>query len=185
MKLIAGLGNPGRTHARQRHNVGFQVIDLLGQRHDIAVEKRSFGALVGKGVIEGEAVLLVKPQTFMNLSGESVQPILGYYRLSMEDLIVVHDDLDLDVGSIKVMTGAGAGGHNGVRSIIGRLSGKDFCRVRSGVGRPPAGWDPANFVLTKFSETELKTAEALIEQSADAVEMLIKEGLCATQQKYH
>ena len=185
MKLIAGLGNPGRSHARQRHNVGFQVIDLLGQRHDIVVEKRSFGALVGKGVIEGEAVLLVKPQTFMNLSGDSVQPILGYYRLGVEDLIVVHDDLDLDVGSIKVMTGAGAGGHNGVRSIIERLSGKDFCRVRAGIGRPPLKWDPADYVLTRFSDAEREAAEALVEQSADAVEMLIREGIGATQQKYH
>jgi peptidyl-tRNA hydrolase, PTH1 family len=185
VKLIAGLGNPGRTYAKQRHNVGFQVIDLLAQRHDISVEKRSFGALVGKGVIEGEAVLLVKPQTFMNLSGESVQPILGYYRLSMEELIVVHDDLDLDVGSIKIVTGAGAGGHNGVRSIIQRLSGKDFCRVRSGIGRPPKGWDPADYVLTKFSESEKDVAKTLVEQSADVVEMLIKEGINATQQKYH
>ncbi len=185
MKLIAGLGNPGRAHVGQRHNVGFCVIDLLGERHDIVIEKRSFGAFVGKGVIGGEAVLLVKPQTFMNLSGESVQPILGYYRLDMKDLVVVHDDLDLELGSIKVVTGAGAGGHNGVRSIIGRLGGKDFCRVRSGVGRPPAKWDPANYVLTRFSETEREDAVELIDRSADAVEMFIREGLTATQQKYH
>jgi len=185
VKLIAGLGNPGRVHLGQRHNVGFCVIDLLGERHDIIIEKRSFGALVGKGVIEGEAVLLVKPQTFMNLSGESVQPILGYYRLGVEDLVVVHDDLDLELGSIKVMTGAGAGGHNGVRSIIGRLSSKDFCRVRSGVGRPPSKWDPANYVLTRFSEAEQNDAAELVERSADVVEMFIREGLIATQQKYH
>lgn len=185
MKLIVGLGNPGRSYAMHRHNVGFRVIDLLAERTGISLAKRSFGAFVGKGVVAGEAALLAKPQTYMNLSGDAVGPLLGYYRLGREELIVAHDDLDLALGAIKISRGAGDGGHNGVHSIIGAVGGKDFTRVRMGIGRPPERIDAADYVLQRFGAEEEAAAEELVVRSADAVELLIREGLVRTQQEYH
>lgn len=186
MKLIVGLGNPGRSYSKHRHNVGFQVVDLLGRRYDISIEKRSFGALVGSGGIEGQEVLLAKPQTFMNLSGDAVGPLVGYHGVELEHLIVVHDDIDLDLGVLKIAKGAGDGGHNGVRSIIEALNSKDFYRVRVGIGRPAPGVDAADYVLTPFDEgNETDDAASCIERAGKAVETLIKEGLSEAQQRYH
>lgn len=185
MKLIAGLGNPGRSYARHRHNIGFLVLDALAGRHGIAIRRRSFGSLIGNGVIGDEAALLAKPQTFMNLSGDSIAPLLGYYRLSPENLVVVHDDIDLNFGQLKITRGAGHGGHNGVSSVIEALGDKDFFRVRVGVGRPPEGTDGADYVLSPFEDAEIGEVGKMIERSADAIEMLIEEGLEAAQQKYH
>ncbi|MFA5811589.1 MAG: aminoacyl-tRNA hydrolase [bacterium] len=185
MKLIAGLGNPGRTYARHRHNVGFLTLDELARRHGIEMRKRSFGALIGSGSIDGESVLLAKPETYMNLSGESVGPLLGYYRLGADSLIVVHDDLDIDLGRMKLARAAGHGGHNGVRSIMETTGTGDFTRVRIGIGRPPVGMDGANYVLAPFTEQEQETISEAIMRAADAVEMIISEGLAKAQQKYH
>ncbi|MFH0799643.1 MAG: aminoacyl-tRNA hydrolase [Pseudomonadota bacterium] len=183
--MIAGLGNPGRSYARHRHNAGFMVLDLLGRRHGIEISRKSFGALVGSGAIGGEAVILAKPQTFMNLSGDSVAPLLRYYRLGKEDLIVVHDDLDIDVGKLKLSQGAGHGGHNGIRSIFENIGASDFSRVRVGIGRPPAGMDGASYVLHPFGEEEAGDVEDAMALAADSVEMLVAKGLAAAQQKYH
>jgi PTH1 family peptidyl-tRNA hydrolase len=186
VKLIVGLGNPGRSYSKHRHNVGFRVVDLLGERHGISIDKRSFGALVGTGSIHGQEVLLAKPQTFMNLSGDAVAPLVGYYKLEPEHLIVVHDDIDLDLGVLKIVKGAGDGGHNGVRSIIGALGSKEFYRVRVGIGRSPPGVDPADYVLAPFDERgEAGDAASSIERAGEAVETLIKEGLSEAQQRYH
>lgn len=185
MIIIAGLGNPGRSYSRHRHNVGFRAVDVLGARHGIEIKKRSFGAQVGSGAIEGEAVVLAKPQTFMNISGDAVAPLVRYYRLDPEDLIVVHDDLDIELGRLKLAKGAGHGGHNGIRSIIDSLGTSDFLRVRVGIGRPPAGMDGANYVLSPFVGDEEEAAGKAIEQSADAVEVLISKGLAVAQQRYH
>lgn len=185
MKLIVGLGNPGRTYVAHRHNVGFSVVDLLAGRFGIEVNKRSFGALVGKGAFEGEDVLLAKPQTFMNLSGDAVGPLFRYYKLSLEQLIVIHDDIDIDFGKLKLARGAGHGGHNGVRSIVETLGENAFYRVRIGVGRPPANMDAADYVLQVFGEDEIEDAAKLIEDAADATETLMTKGLEAAQQKYH
>ncbi len=185
MKLIAGLGNPGRSYARHRHNVGFHVVDELARRHGIEMRKRSFGAIIGNGVISGESVLLAKPETYMNLSGESVGPLLSYFRLDMDSLIVIHDDLDIDLGRMKLARAAGHGGHNGVRSIIETLGSNDFTRVRVGVGRPPEGLDGANYVLSPFMEEETSMVAESLKRAADAVEAIIAEGLARAQQKYH
>lgn len=185
MKLIVGLGNPGRSYEANRHNIGFRVIDLLAGRHGIDVSKRSFGALVGSGSIGGTGVLLVKPQTFMNLSGDAVMPIVGFYKLPLDQMIAVHDDIDIDLGRMKLAIGAGHGGHNGIRSIIDALGENEFLRVRVGVGRPPAGMDAADYVLHDFDNLEIEVAERMICEAADATEMLIREGLLAAQQKHH
>jgi PTH1 family peptidyl-tRNA hydrolase len=185
VKLIAGLGNPGRKYSRHRHNVGFFVVDELARRHGIEGGRRSFEAQVGSGSIAGKSVLLVKPETFMNLSGEAVGPLLRYYRLSLGDLIVVHDDLDIEPGRLKLVKAAGHGGHNGVASIIEVLGDNAFTRVRVGIGRPPEGIDGANYVLSPFGTEEGAVMEAAVGRAADAVEMILAKGLAAAQQAYH
>ncbi len=185
MKLIAGLGNPGRSYSRHRHNVGFMVVDELAKRHGVAVGKNSFGALIGKGALGQEAVILAKPQRYMNLSGEPLISLLGYYKLDAESLIVIHDDLDIECGRIKVVRSAGHGGHKGISSIIGSLGHKDFIRVRVGVGRPPEYMDGADYVLSPISKDQQQAMNDAIRDAADAVEMLIEKGLVATQQKFH
>ena len=183
MKIVVGLGNPGRSYSRNRHNVGFMVIDSLAVENGVDVKKRSFGALVGKGLICGENVLLVKPQTFMNLSGDAVSPLVGYYKLSHDDLIVLHDDMDIDAGRIKISKGAGNGGHNGVRSIIDSLGRNDFLRIRLGVGRPPENIDSADYVLANFNDDAL--AQDLIKTGAKAVCECLKNSLEVAQQKFN
>lgn len=183
--MIAGLGNPGREYSRHRHNVGFMVLDALARRHGIEAKRRSFGALVGSGSMGGEAVLLAIPLTFMNCSGDAVAPLLGYYKLSPGDLVVVHDDLDLDLGRVKLARGSGHGGHNGIRSIIDALGTNDFLRVRAGIGRPPENVDPASYVLHAFDQREDDAARKLVEAAADAVEMIIEEGLDAAMRRLH
>ncbi|MBN1283255.1 MAG: aminoacyl-tRNA hydrolase [Proteobacteria bacterium] len=185
MKLIAGLGNPGRSYARQRHNAGFLVVDELAKRHGIRLAKRSFGALTGSGVLAGESVLLVKPMQYMNLSGGPVRSLLGYYRLGPDSLIVVHDDLDIEPGRIKLGRGSGHAGHNGVRSIIDELDTCDFLRVRVGVGRPPEDVDGADYVLSPFDKSEKEAVAETVAMAADAVALLVEKGLAAAQQKYH
>lgn len=186
MKLIAGLGNPGRSYSQHRHNIGFHVLDELACRHGIELRKRAFNALTGSGSIAGQAVLLAKPETFMNLSGDSVIPLLGYYKLELDDLIVVHDDLDIECGRLKLAAKGGHGGHNGIRSIMDASGGEGgFLRVRIGIGRPPAGMDPASFVLSRFADAELEEVGRTIKLAADAVEAILKEGLARAQQQYH
>lgn len=185
MKIIVGLGNPGRSYSRHRHNVGFLVVETLCGRHKIEMKRRSFGAIIGSGSIEGEAVVLAMPQTYMNCSGDAVAPLVGYYKLGIEDLVVVHDDLDIGLGNLKLAKGAGHGGHNGVRSIMEALGSGDFFRIRVGIGRPPENVDAASFVLHPFEENEISKAEDLVRRATDCVELLIKEGLAKAQQKYH
>jgi len=185
VKLIVGLGNPGKSYAAHRHNVGFGVIDLMADRLGIEVKQRSFGALTGKGELERERIILAKPQTFMNLSGDAACPLLRYYKLPDEELIVIHDDIDIELGRLKIARGAGHGGHNGVRSIVEALGDNDFYRVRMGIGRPTGKMDAADYVLRAFDEDETATAEKMIINAADAVGVLITEGLEAAQQRYH
>lgn len=174
MRLIVGLGNPGRSYARHRHNFGFCVVDELARRHDIRMKKRAFDAITGKGAIDGIEVMLVKPQTYMNRSGYSVGPLFGYFKCAPQDLIVVHDDIDLELGRLKLAMGAGHGGHNGVRSIVEELGFKDFYRVRMGIGRPPASMDPADYVLQPFAKDEREQSAETIGRAADVIEDLMR-----------
>jgi len=176
VKLIVGLGNPGPKYQRTRHNAGFLVLDRLAQRAAIPVTRKSFAGLAGEGEYRGQRLLLLKPQTFMNLSGRSVAEALRFHKLSPDDLIVIHDDLDIPFGRIKLKAGGGHGGHNGLRSLLQELGGGAFTRVRLGIGRPLHG-DAADYVLTGFSAAEQAELPQVVDGAVAALEMLLAEGL--------
>ena len=185
MKLIVGLGNPGTSYASHRHNVGFMIIDELARRYQLTVGKKSLGALIEKNVISDQDVLLAKPQEYMNCSGKATQALASYYKVELADILVIHDDLDLEFGQIKFNIDRGHGGHNGIRSLIESLGSKSFARLRVGVGRPTTQQDPADFVLTAFAKNEQVAAKDMLSQAATAVEEFLKDGLSSVQQKYH
>ncbi|NBQ43033.1 MAG: aminoacyl-tRNA hydrolase [Mycobacteriaceae bacterium] len=184
--LVVGLGNPGPQYAKTRHNVGFMVADLLADRIGAAfkVHKRS-GAEVVTGRLAHRPVVLAKPRCFMNESGRQVGPLAKFYSVNPADVLVIHDDLDLDFGLIRLKTGGGEGGHNGLRSVATALGTKDFQRVRMGIGRPPGRKDPAAFVLEPFTAAERAQVPTICEQAADATELLIDLGLEAAQNQVH
>ena len=146
MKVIVGLGNPGKKYDNTRHNIGFEALDYIADKEGISINTGKHKALIGTGYMGGEKVLLVKPQTFMNLSGESLRPIMDFYKLEPEDFIIIHDDIDLDVGRLRIRRKGSAGGHNGLKSIISHLGSMDFPRVKIGVGEKPKGYDLADYV---------------------------------------
>jgi PTH1 family peptidyl-tRNA hydrolase len=184
--LVVGLGNPGPTYARTRHNVGFMVVDLLAQRIGSAfkLHKKS-GADVATGRLSGRSVVLARPRCYMNESGRQVGPLAKFYSVPPAGLVVIHDDLDLDFGRIRLKQGGGEGGHNGLRSIATVLGSKDFQRVRWGIGRPPGRQDPAAFVLQAFGSREREEVPTICEQAADATELLIQLGLEPAQNVVH
>lgn len=184
--LVVGLGNPGPQYAKTRHNLGFMVADLLAGRigAQFKVHKRS-GAEVVTGRLGDRPVVLAKPQTYMNESGRQVGPLANFYSVAPADVIVIHDELDIDFGRIRLKLGGGEGGHNGLRSVANALGTKNFQRVRIGVGRPPGRKDPAAFVLETFSSTERTEIPAICEQAADATEILIELGLEPAQNQIH
>lgn len=184
MRLVVGLGNPGARYAESRHNVGFRCVDELARRLGIALSRRSFNAHLGTGLVGAEKVILAKPQTYMNLSGESVAPLLLYYGLAAADLIVVYDDLDLPYGRLRVRERGSSGGHRGMDSIIRALGSDDFPRVRIGIGRPP-GDDAAGYVLGRFGADEAKVLPEVICRAADAVETIIREGPAAAMNRFN
>ncbi len=185
MYLIVGLGNPGDEYRGTRHNVGFQALDLLAERSGAGLSDRKFKARLGRGTVQGRECILMKPMTYMNLVGESVGPALGFFKLPTTELIVVHDDLDLDVGRLKLKQGGGHGGHNGLRSLIEHLPDPNFVRVRIGIGRPPPKWDPADYVLSRFQSAERAPMEGAVVEAADAVEAILKDGLRLAMNVYN
>ena len=184
--LVVGLGNPGENYARTRHNVGFMVADVLAARlgSKFKTHKRS-GAEIVTGQLAGHAVVLAKPRCYMNESGRQVGPLAKFYSVPPADIVVIHDDLDIDFGRIRLKLGGGEGGHNGLRSAATALGTKDFQRVRIGIGRPPGRRDPAAFVLETFSATERAEVPTICEQAADATELLIELGLESAQNRVH
>jgi peptidyl-tRNA hydrolase, PTH1 family len=184
--LVVGLGNPGPVYAKTRHNLGFRVADLLADRagSNYKLHKRS-GADVATGRLAGRPVILGKPRSYMNESGRQVAALAKFYSVPPADLIVIHDELDIDFGKIRLKLGGGEGGHNGVRSVASALGTKDFHRVRIGIGRPPGRKDPAAFVLENFSAAERPEVPVICEQAADATELLIKLGLETAQNQVH
>ena len=178
MKVIVGLGNPGKKYDNTRHNIGFEALDYIADKEGISINTGKHKALIGTGYMGGEKVLLVKPQTFMNLSGESLRPIMDFYKLEPEDFIIIHDDIDLDVGRLRIRRKGSAGGHNGLKSIISHLGSMDFPRVKIGVGEKPKGYDLADYVLGHFTKEEQETVynmrRALNSLKAeDAVEQIL------------
>ena len=183
--VIAGLGNPGLRYEYTRHNVGFNAVDYLAARCGIKISRLKFKALSGEGTLEGAKILLVKPQTFMNASGESLREIVEWYRLPPERLIVVYDDADLPLGKIRVRPNGSSGTHNGMRSIIYQLQTDRFPRIKIGIGKAPEGWDMADYVLGKFSEEERKIVNDSITRAADAASMTVASGVTAAMNKYN
>ena len=184
MKVIVGLGNPGSSYARTRHNVGFWVIDRLAERHRLRFSRREYKSQMAEGQIGDEEVVLLKPQTFMNASGEAVGRARRSLRLDPAEFVIVYDDLDLALGRVRVKTNSGAAGHHGVESVIEALGSKAFPRVRVGVGRP-AGGDPIEYLLEPPSAEDAQVLRASVEQAADAVETLLDEGVVPAMNRFN
>ena len=186
MYLIAGLGNPGKQYEATRHNMGFDTIDCLVEEHNVPQGGVKFNAMYGKGVIGGEKAILMKPLSYMNLSGGPIQEMSSYFKIDPEtELIVIYDDIDLEPGQLRVRKQGSAGGHNGIKDIIRRLGTEKFIRIRVGVGAKPKGWDLADFVLGHFSDSDRKLVDEGIRDAADAVELILSEGVDAAMNKYN
>lgn len=181
MFLIVGLGNPGREYQNTRHNIGYDVIDRLAEAENVSVSDNKHRAIIGKGMIAGQKCILVKPITYMNLSGESVRELVDYYKVDETDeLIVISDDISLDVGQLRVRKKGSAGGHNGLKNIILHLGHDKFMRVKMGVGEKPKGWDLADYVLGHFSDEERKIMDDVCDKAVEAVRMMVNgEADCA------
>ncbi|MDH3391926.1 MAG: aminoacyl-tRNA hydrolase [Desulfobulbaceae bacterium] len=179
MYLIAGLGNPGQQYAGTRHNVGFMALDHLARKNNLAFADSKWKALVAKALLWSESVVLLKPETFMNLSGASVAQAAHFYKLQPSDIIVIHDDLDLEFGRIKIVSGGGDGGHKGIRSIIEHLGTKDFPRIKIGIGRPPAPVLPEKYVLGKFESDEKELIEQKMSVVLESIRVFLKQGIAA------
>lgn len=177
MYIIVGLGNPGKQYEHTRHNVGFEVIDILADQIGICIEEKKHKALCGRGILEGQKVVLVKPQTFMNLSGESVRAIFDFYKVESKDIIIVYDDVSLEPGQLRIRGKGSAGGHNGIKNIIAHLGTQEFPRVKVGVGEKPKGMDLADYVLSRFSKEEQDTMEEAFHEAANAVTMMVKQDI--------
>lgn len=185
LNIIIGLGNPGSKYENTRHNVGFDTINLLAYKHGIKLSKLKHKALSGDGEIENKRVILVKPQTFMNLSGESVRDIIEWYKVPLKNTILIYDDVDLAVGKIRIRAKGSSGTHNGMRSILYHVQSEDFPRVRIGIGKPPEGWDLADYVLSRFSNEEQIVINESIVNAADAVAVIICTGAETAMNKYN
>jgi peptidyl-tRNA hydrolase, PTH1 family len=190
MKLIAGLGNPGKEYSTNRHNIGFLCINHIAKIAHMTLDKKQSQARVGKGTIAGNDIVLAKPQTYMNASGQSVKLLMQRYNIFLKDLIVIHDDLDLPLGKIRIRQGSSAGGHNGIKSIIANLGTQEFTRVRVGIGRPQDdttdGQDTiVDYVLGDFSSDDKTVVDATIERVSDAVICIITQGLTTAMNKFN
>ena len=186
MYIIAGLGNPDRKYAGTRHNIGFDVITYLSDKYDISLSKTGFKSKLGQGFIDGEKVLLMKPQTYMNLSGEAVGEAVKFYKAdAASELIIVQDDIDLEPGNIRIRSKGSAGGHNGIKSVISHIGGNEFVRIKVGVGGKPEGWDLADHVLSGFDRDTEPLIRKVIEKAGEAIVTVMKEGAEAAMNKYN
>jgi len=177
VRLVVGLGNPGREYEKTRHNAGFMAVDHIAQTFSISLDKSKFNTVFGKGLIEGVDVILAKPMAFMNKSGPPVQNLAGYFKILSKDMLVIHDDIDLDFGRIKIIEKGGHGGHNGVRSLMDAFGVGDFPRIRIGIGRSGTGADVTDHVLGKYSADESKTLGQIITGARDAVVTILCKGI--------
>lgn len=185
MYIIAGLGNPTREYEKTRHNVGFDTIDVLADKLNTSVDEKKFKGLYERGIIAGEKVILLKPQTFMNLSGESVREAADFYKVDPEHIIVIYDDISLDVGQLRIRKKGSAGGHNGIKNIIAHLGTQEFPRIKVGVGDKPPRMDLADYVLSRFSKEDREKMEQAFKDAAEAVEVMIAEGPDAAMNRFN
>ncbi len=185
MKIIIGLGNPTREYQATRHNIGFDAVTRICDDYNIRLDMKEHKALCGRGYIGGEKVILAQPQTYMNLSGESVRALVDYYKLTSEDIIVVCDDINLDVGQLRVRKKGSAGGHNGLKNIILQLGTQDFMRIRVGVGQKPEKWDLADYVLGRFPKEEEPLIREALERVSKACGCIITDGVETAMNRYN
>ena len=185
MYIIVGLGNPTREYQATRHNIGWDAITRIADDYNIPLNSRKHKAICGTGIIEGEKVLLAQPLTYMNLSGECVRELVDYYKISLHELIVIYDDINLEVGQLRIRKKGSAGGQNGMKNIIQHLGSDDFPRIRIGVGDKPEGWDLADYVLSKFKDDEQSIIREALKNASDACRMIISSGIDAAMNKYN
>ena len=186
MYLIVGLGNPGRQYEATRHNMGFDTVDCLIEKHNVPQGGVKFNAMYGKGIIGGDKAILMKPLSFMNLSGGPVRDMVNFFKIDPEkELIVIYDDIDLEPGQLRIRKQGSAGGHNGLKDIIQKLGTQNFVRIKIGVGAKPQGWDLADHVLSRFPDSERKLVDEAIREAADAVEKIIAQGPDAAMNEYN
>lgn len=183
MYLIVGLGNPGEQYRNTRHNVGFNVIDLIGEKYNISINRIKFKGVYGEGMLKNEKVMLLKPSTYMNLSGESIREAAAFYKIPMEEIIVLHDDISLEVGRMRIREKGSAGGHNGIKSIISQLSTDVFPRVKIGVGQPKD--ELVSHVLGRFDQSEGKILNEVFKAVVDAVEIMIEKGTVEAMNRFN
>ncbi|AHF05718.1 aminoacyl-tRNA hydrolase [Desulfitobacterium metallireducens] len=184
MKLIVGLGNPGGQYAETRHNVGFLLLDTWAEELKLDFRPK-FQGLIAEMQLTGEKVFFLKPLTFMNLSGRSIREIAQFYKIASKDILVAHDDMDLPLGRIRLRQSGSAGGHNGIKSTIAEVGTEEFWRLKIGVGRPPAGWDPANYVLGSFGKEELSSLEDVLERGQEVLRLWIQGESNKAMNKYN
>ena len=185
MYIIVGLGNPGRKYIATRHNIGFDAITRISDDYNISMNMKKHKAICGTGYIEGQKVILAQPQTFMNLSGESVRVLSDFYKVEAENIIVIYDDVNLDIGQLRIRRSGSAGGHNGIKSIIDHLGTNQFPRIRIGVGKKPKEWDLVNYVMSKFSNDENKQVRDALKNSSDALKIMLYDGIGAAMNIYN
>ncbi|TKC13901.1 aminoacyl-tRNA hydrolase [Robertmurraya kyonggiensis] len=185
MKLIVGLGNPGKQYEKTRHNIGFEVIDYLSEQLQIPLDQAKHKGVYGVGNVRGEKVFLLKPLTYMNLSGESVRPLMDYYQIDLEDLIVIYDDLDLPVGRIRLRQKGSAGGHNGMKSIIAHVGSQEFNRIRVGINRPSNGQPIVDYVLGRFSKEEQSLIEEVVKKCSEACDAILEKPFLQVMNEYN
>jgi PTH1 family peptidyl-tRNA hydrolase len=183
MKVIVGLGNPGRKYSGTRHNIGFRALEEVARRHNVEKEESRFDSIIGHIRIDGEKVLLVKPLTYMNLSGKAVQPLMRWFKLDLAELIVVYDDMDLAPGTVRLRAQGGSGGHKGMTSIIACLGSKDFARIRIGIGRPEN--EAVDWVLGKFSTDEQELMNQALDRTGDVLECWVRQGIDRAMNEYN
>lgn len=185
MKLIAGLGNPTAKYENTRHNVGFAVIDELVEQYNIPLDVIKHKGMYGKGKIEGQTVILLKPMTYMNLSGESIAEVAKYYKIPSDDIIVIYDDINLDVGRLRIREKGSAGGHNGIKNIIARLGTEEFPRIRIGVGMKPPKMDLVDYVLSHFSEDDRALMNQGYERACEALKLMLLDDIAGAMNQYN
>lgn len=185
MNLIVGLGNPEKDYAKTRHNMGFNVINNLAERYNIEVNKSKFKSLYGDGLIEGKKVILLKPQTYMNLSGEAVDEIVSFYKLSLEDIIVVYDDLDIEPGKIRIRKSGSPGSHNGIKSVTHYLKSNNFARVRVGIGKPETNVDLIEYVIGAIDDEQRELLKSGVEMATEAIIEILKNNIDSAMNKFN
>jgi len=185
MFIIVGLGNPGMKFITTRHNIGFVLIEALAKKHHIKIDRKKHQAFIGQGVIKGEKVILVKPQTYMNDSGRAVAEVLNFYKKTGKELILIYDDTSLVFGQLRIRKQGSAGGHNGVKSVIAHLGSQVFDRLKVGVGEKPPGWNLSDYMLSRFGTEEMKAMEMFIKESVEAIETIIDSGVDQAMNQYN